>query len=446
MSIYVFVGPSIAVKDVKAIAGDVICLPPVAMGDVVRLMARKPTAIGIIDGVFETVPSVWHKEILFALSQGVPVYGSSSMGALRAAELHAFGMRGVGRIFEQFRDGALEDDDEVAVAHATAEHDYQALSDPMVNIREAIASALGAGIVSARSAESLIAYSKAQFYPDRSWARLLQSAVELGIPEEEIAGLGQMFRTPPNVKREDAIELIRTMQRDMADGKLRHEPNFDFEPTYYWNGLVAFESAASRPADDEPDALSVSALGRHVRLTHSDRRGLFREALFSFLLYHEAKRCGLVPDEESAPREALTETSRVLPVNNREFGDVLDALETELIQVLRSRLDLFIGVELERRGELSTVVNEIQAKLHTVRAKGMLEPRLSTVGIDIHELSAWYDARFGKPSSPGDVHAREFGFVSWEEFISEALAEYLHDVHRKNWQPAFSASSRRKPA
>ena len=43
------------------------------------------------------------------------------MGALRAAELHAFGMRGVGRIFEAFRDGELEDDDEVAVVHGPAE-------------------------------------------------------------------------------------------------------------------------------------------------------------------------------------------------------------------------------------------------------------------------------------------------------------------------------------
>ena len=39
------------------------------------------------------------------MSEGVPVFGAASMGALRAAELHEFGMRGIGRIFEAFRDG-----------------------------------------------------------------------------------------------------------------------------------------------------------------------------------------------------------------------------------------------------------------------------------------------------------------------------------------------------
>ena len=77
-----------------------------------------PTIIGIIDGYFEVTPTVWHKEILWAMAQGIHVYGSASIGALRAAELCSFGMTGVGRIFVAYRDGILTDDDEVAVMHA----------------------------------------------------------------------------------------------------------------------------------------------------------------------------------------------------------------------------------------------------------------------------------------------------------------------------------------
>ena len=88
----------------------------------------EPQAIGIIDGYFQWAPAVWHKEILWAIQQGVHVFGAASMGALRAAELAPFGMRGVGRIFEAYRDGVLpgsgdepfEDDDEVAVVHGPA--------------------------------------------------------------------------------------------------------------------------------------------------------------------------------------------------------------------------------------------------------------------------------------------------------------------------------------
>jgi hypothetical protein len=104
MTMYVFLGPSLSVAEARGIL-DAHYLPPVTMGDVTRLVARRPSAIGIIDGLFERVPAVWHKEILFALSQGIPVYGASSMGALRAAELEAFGMIGIGQIFAAYRDG-----------------------------------------------------------------------------------------------------------------------------------------------------------------------------------------------------------------------------------------------------------------------------------------------------------------------------------------------------
>jgi hypothetical protein len=51
-----------------------------------------PAIIGLIDGYFEVTPTVWHKEILWAMAQGIHVHGSASIGALRAAELCSFGM------------------------------------------------------------------------------------------------------------------------------------------------------------------------------------------------------------------------------------------------------------------------------------------------------------------------------------------------------------------
>ena len=80
----------------------------------------------IVDGYFDTVPSVWHKEILVAMQRGVHVFGASSMGALRAAELHPFGMVGIGQVYEWYRDGTIDADDEVAVAHGPAEFAFAA--------------------------------------------------------------------------------------------------------------------------------------------------------------------------------------------------------------------------------------------------------------------------------------------------------------------------------
>src|ERR1041384_8086509 len=105
--VIVFLGPTLALADARQLL-DATYLGPVSQGDVLRAAQARPAAIAIIDGYFARVPAVWHKEILWALSQGVWVFGASSMGALRAAELEPFGMIGVGRVFAGFRDGEYE--------------------------------------------------------------------------------------------------------------------------------------------------------------------------------------------------------------------------------------------------------------------------------------------------------------------------------------------------
>jgi hypothetical protein len=71
--------------------------------DVVRVL---PSIIILADGVFSANLSVWHKEIVYALQYpGVKaIYGTASMGALRASELDFLGMVGIGRIYEWFQE------------------------------------------------------------------------------------------------------------------------------------------------------------------------------------------------------------------------------------------------------------------------------------------------------------------------------------------------------
>src|SRR6202453_3943361 len=186
MTTFIFVGPTLPAEEIARTQG-FVCLPPVAQGDLYRAARLRPRAIGVIDGYFSGAPSVWHKEILWAISQGVHVFGSASMGALRASELHTFGMRGVGRIFEAFRDGVLEDDDEVAVVHGPAELDYVVASEAMVNIRATLARAEAEDVVSSASRGALEAFAKSLFFPQRSWDALLAGAAAQGVAESEQA-------------------------------------------------------------------------------------------------------------------------------------------------------------------------------------------------------------------------------------------------------------------
>ncbi|GAA2896661.1 hypothetical protein GCM10010517_61640 [Streptosporangium fragile] len=168
--IVAFVGPTLPRTGIPE---GVRVLPPVAQGDIAHLVAlpaaRRPRWIAVIDGVYERVPAVWHKEILWALSRGVWVGGAASMGALRAAELASFGMVGVGEVYAAVVSGDLVDDDEVAVAHLGPEDGHRPVSTAMVDIRATLAAAEAEGVISAQTRAALVAEAKRLHYPDRRW-------------------------------------------------------------------------------------------------------------------------------------------------------------------------------------------------------------------------------------------------------------------------------------
>src|SRR6266446_11006066 len=159
MNAVIFAGPSLP-PSLRPPDPALIWRPPIRQGELYRAALTGPAIIGIIDGYFEVTPTVWHKEILWAMVQGIHVYGSASIGALRAAELYPFGMKGVGRIFEAFRDGILEDDDEVAVLHGPEELGYPPLTEAMVNIRATLAEAVRCDVIRPELTERFIAVAK----------------------------------------------------------------------------------------------------------------------------------------------------------------------------------------------------------------------------------------------------------------------------------------------
>lgn len=173
----VFLGPSLPRAEARRLLPGARLCPPVRCGDLLALMRlQRPRAFVIIDGQFESTAAVWHKEILYALARGCPVYGASSMGALRAAELADLGMRGVGSVYEGFRSSALLDDGEVAVLHAPQEQGYAPLSDALVNVRATLTAAVREGVLSEAAAAAVFEQAAGTFYQRRVLAELVTDA------------------------------------------------------------------------------------------------------------------------------------------------------------------------------------------------------------------------------------------------------------------------------
>jgi TfuA protein len=215
----VFVGPSIDADTVRG-AIDAELLPPVRRGDIEDLFRRvdPPSHVGIVDGVFLQGLAVSPKEILTEIEhRDVVFFGSSSMGALRAAELAGYGMIGVGEIFRRYHEGDLDADDEVAITFDA--ESLRPMSEPMVNIRIAVEAAAGRGVVTASTADTAIEAAKALYFPDRSYANVLR-VLDGRVDGSELAALRAfLLDDPPNAKRDDALALLAAIRTATTNGR-----------------------------------------------------------------------------------------------------------------------------------------------------------------------------------------------------------------------------------
>ena len=205
--VIIYLGPSLPRVEAEQIlpsGPEVLYLPPVRRGDLVSAIASGPKIIGIIDGLFFENAAVGHREILGALRAGIRVIGASSMGALRAAELEPFGMEGVGEVFERYRDGILESDDEVALICDPITN--IALSEALVNIRITLEKARDNNLIDGDDFSNLLTSSMNLYYPERTWGQVIKSGTMPQEKREELRIWLEENRV--DQKREDAKRAL----------------------------------------------------------------------------------------------------------------------------------------------------------------------------------------------------------------------------------------------
>lgn len=343
----IFVGPTLRTAQVLARLPDAVVRPPARQGDVLRVVRDEGAGvIGLIDGAFLDVPAVWHREILWALERGVRVVGAASMGALRAAELHVFGMEGVGVVFEAYRDGVLpgwdgafEDDDEVAVVHAPDALGHAALSDAMVDIRVTLARAEAACGLARAGRDRLAAAMKALHFPERSIGRLRALAVAGG----EAGLAGWLEAGHASQKEADGLALLDVI----ASGAAVVRPGFRMERSLVWTRFLAASAGVSAVeagvlARLRNDAVQYrlaarAAIGRLCAMDDAD--GEVRAALGAFRSVHGlSTRAALVEwaarndlNEAGLARLVLTEAA----VDSRVAGAGGAAWDRALLDAVR---------------------------------------------------------------------------------------------------------------
>ena len=207
--IIVFLGPSLEGEAAERIL-TAEYRPPAKRGDLLRAAQDGADIIGLIDGVFHQESAVAHREILAALKKGVRVVGSSSMGALRAAEMDTLGMTGIGEVYQMYKSGELVSDDEVALVFDP--ETGLSLSEPLVNIRFTLREAERQGVISVQDHAALLAAAQSVFYPQRTYGRIVSLAGDAVTPETRERFLAWVKLHAVDQKRKDtvaALEYIR---------------------------------------------------------------------------------------------------------------------------------------------------------------------------------------------------------------------------------------------
>jgi len=178
VSCVLFVGPTAWGLDLERWAARVDVRGPACRGAIDALLSAHgaPRPIALVDGLFGRVPALGHREILSALEAGWPVWGLSSLGAIRAAEMDYLGMRGYGRIYARY--ASLPDlrDDEVALLHE-AERPWRPVSEPLVHLREALAHLVAVGSIEDGTRADTLATLERLWFGERTRARLLELLV-----------------------------------------------------------------------------------------------------------------------------------------------------------------------------------------------------------------------------------------------------------------------------
>jgi hypothetical protein len=379
------------------------------------------------------------------MDQGIHVFGASSMGALRAAELAAFGMVGVGEIFEAYRDGVIEDDDEVAVVHGPPELGHMQISEAMVNIRATVRKATAAGVISPATAAALIESAKALFYKSRTYDRLLAAASARHLPADELTRLKAWLpKNQVNQKRLDAIAMLQAIKQARAAALPPARPSYLFEHTILWDAVER--------------QFGVSGVDDLAVAVAAPRNGIFDELRLDAALYEQLRRKATVralsrraaADQGDDPTAAeLTEAVRSF--RKRMGFRSADELEGWLCardlsrddfmrlmadEVRRQRLDVTHAAAIDDALADELAVADVRIHLqaradekHAVlAARGVEQPTPTEIGLSEVELIAWFVAESGRrpaAAEPGEI-ARQLGFLDKDDLLRAAAREYCY--------------------
>lgn len=206
----VYLGPTLSREEAIKIL-DADYRDPAKKGDFLMLSrdSDEKKYVGFVDGVFlhDYPPSpieVYH----LATRKNIELIGASSLGALRAVELEKFGMKGIGKIFQLYKNGIINADDEVAVTFVRENNILQ--SEAMIDIRFNLFLAYKKGIITNQTKKRFAKIAKNIYFPFRNYEDIIKLTHQQfpSIYNELESFRSYILKNRDSLKARDAIKLL----------------------------------------------------------------------------------------------------------------------------------------------------------------------------------------------------------------------------------------------
>jgi hypothetical protein len=217
----IFLGPSLSRQKAKNIL-EADYRPPAKKGDLLRLadLTKDIAMVGLVDGFFlQDYPPTPIEVYQLATKKNILLVGAASLGALRAVELEKFGMIGIGKIFELYKTGKIDGDDELAVTFEEGRHTLQ--SEAMIDIRFNLFIARRKGIIDENTKRQITKVAKNVYFPFRNYADILDlSKRQYPLSDSYIESFrAYITSNRESLKERDAIKLLKYMRQRIQQVK-----------------------------------------------------------------------------------------------------------------------------------------------------------------------------------------------------------------------------------
>jgi ribosomal protein S12 methylthiotransferase accessory factor len=343
----VFLGPSLPVERAKQLLPNGDFRPPIKRGDLDDIVPG--ALVAIIDGFFAQTLAISPGEIREAIENGITIYGAASMGALRAAEVPS--VVGVGRIYEMYRSGVIDRDDEVALL--IDPRDNSAITEPLVNVRFSVERLVRSGTISRRDGESIVSAAEALHFSERSYEAILAKSTLAG--NKDVADVIRLLKRF-DLKRDDAHLLLETIAVANVTAKTAKPTAFYLRQRASGHARVNLREAADAPllVWETGDSVGFDDLVLFLKITGAyealARRAILRISAGGSQMKVAREAADGAPEVNDAQQMLdMTrthwgwETPEEAHVTMRDLGlgldDVADSLDAEI--VIRRLIEAF---------------------------------------------------------------------------------------------------------